>query len=114
MYYPSKNDTHDFTILKLASPVKLSQPRRAGIACLPANISELYTGADVTVSGWESTTDETKCSTSLKASVFNGISRSVCQSILRDRDILDEHICLIGSDKHLCHGYKGGEPYCGR
>jgi hypothetical protein len=45
---------YDIAILKLASPVERSN----GFVCLPTNDLDQFVGADVTASGWGTTSDQ--------------------------------------------------------
>ena len=104
-YRTSRSEDFDLTLLKLTDSVVFSTIHQyTGIACLPKNTSDDYVGADIHVSGWDHESD----SASLKVSLFNGLSNSICQSILHHQKIGEHQVCLIGSNKQLCHANNGG------
>ena len=107
-YHGPENSNYDFTLLKLAEAVKASKLRHVGLACLPADTSEMFIGAEVTVSGWTSIESDSKLSARLQISALSGISKRDCQNILRHQEVLDQHICLGGSNSQLCLGFNGG------
>ena len=107
-YNTIRGSSFDFTLLKLSEAAVMSKFQYTGIVCLPRDVPEHLAGADLTISGWKSNSTGELMETTLKASIQNGISNSVCQSILPGKQITERNICSVGSNHHICQGNEGG------
>ena len=121
---------NDFAILKLATPVKSSS--KPFFVCLPKDDSDLYAGANLTISGWGKTIPTAKNGSNvLKSAFVRAMQNSECSSIAEKyfNMVIDENypgsphipvsvppyiICVDGrlSQSSPCHGDSGGLLIC--
>ncbi len=111
--YNSTDDSYDYSILRLVSPVTVPSPT-TGVICLPPDTEQTFVGAALTVSGWGRTRGGMLAglgsnSQALKATVLTGISNENCQSDWSS--IGPWNICAIGNttSSSACKGDSGGE-----
>ena len=104
---PTTAWANDYSILKLANTVTIPSIT-AGLACLPSNGTETFTGASLISSGWGNIQGGGPLSQPLKAANFVGVSEIQCQSFY-GTVIGGSHICANGVPTNTtCQGDSGG------
>jgi len=106
-YNPGNSQAYDFALLKLATPVTLPSAK-AGLVCLPTDLSQTFEGATLTISGWGTVASGGSQSPELKVATVTGISNALCQSKYPGEVLSTYNICAAKSGTDTCQGDSGG------
>ena len=111
--HPSYNSTtqdNDFALLKLANPVVVSQ--NASFICLPPDVTQTFAGANLTISGWGTTSSGGTQSPALKGAFITGLTNAACSTTGGyGTSITANMICATtpAVDTDTCQGDSGGK-----
>ena len=101
---------NDYSLLKLVSPLTIPAPY-LGLACLPPDVNQTFTGTSLITSGWGYIQGGGPLSPVLKAATLVGLSNTECTSIFGSA-IVGSHICASGIPTNAtCSGDSGGKHY---
>jgi len=104
--YDSWNIQNDISILKLATPLDLSNPK-IGVVGLPS--SNIGGGENVILSGWGRTSYPGNIPNDLQWINLRTITVDECKSLQTGSEIIDSEVCtLTQSGEGACHGDSGG------
>jgi len=95
---------YDYSILTLTNAVTFSDTLSP--VCLPADVSQLYTGVLATVTGWGTTASGGSQPSVLNEVDVTVLSNDVCRNSYSE--INDVHICAADDGKDSCQGDSGG------
>lgn len=97
---------YDFSILQLCSPVALDSS--VSPVCLPADISQTYSGQVATVTGWGTLSSGGARPDTLMEVNVTVITNQVCDANYDTISVTDAMICAADPGKDSCQGDSGG------
>lgn len=110
--YDDITTDNDFAVIELDSPISFSAAPNIRPVCLPSSGSNLPTGADVTATGWGTTSFQGSSANILQEVTVPTVSSSNCQQNLANVGITitSNMLCagLAAGGKDSCQGDSGG------
>ncbi|CAG0896324.1 unnamed protein product [Cyprideis torosa] len=114
--YSSATFENDIALIKLRNQIRLENNKFAGVACLPDNNFDTYTGKNAIAAGWGLLQENGVSPSILQKVTLPVISNQKCSWLLRRHfDINSGHICagLGEGGRDACRGDSGGPLYIG-